>query len=81
MPPESLDTVHQTLTDELNGASDDDLDSRYIAREKIAHREAVTLFQNYRPTARDDGLRNLMGLALPVPERHRDMVRNLERAA
>ena len=81
MPPESLDTVHQTLIDHLNGASEDDFDKRYIAQQKIAHKEAITLFKTYHHAARDDGLRNLAGLALPVLERHMEMVRNLEQAA
>ncbi len=81
MPPESLDTVHQTLIDHLNGAFDEDFDRRYIAQQKIAHKEAITLFKAYHHTARDDGLRNLAGLALPVLEQHMQMVHKLEQAA
>ena len=80
MPPESLDAVHRTLIDHLNGASDEDFDRRYIAQQKIAHKEAITLFKTYHQMARDDGLRNLAGLALPVLEQHMQMVRNLEQA-
>ena len=79
-PPESLDAVHQTLINNLHGASDADFDRRYIAQQKLAHTEAITLFKTYHHTARDDGLRSLIGLALPVLEQHMQMVRELDKA-
>jgi putative membrane protein len=80
-PPETLDTVHQTLIDNLHGASDRDFDTRYIAQQKLAHTEAITLFKTYQRTARDDGLRSLIGLALPVLEQHMQMVRELDKTS
>jgi predicted outer membrane protein len=65
--------------DDLNGAADEDFDKRYIAQQKIAFTEAVTLFKTYHHTARDDGLRSLIGLALPALEQQREMVRQLDR--
>lgn len=81
MPPDSLDTVHQTLIDDLNGAAEQDFDHRYVAQQKIAHAEVLTLFKTYHQTARDDGLRSLIGLALPVLEGHMQMVQGLEAAS
>lgn len=78
MPPESLDTVHQTLIDDLNGAAGEDFDQRYLAQQKTAHAEALTLFRTYHQTARDDGLRSLVGLALPVLEQHAEMLGELQ---
>jgi putative membrane protein len=79
MPPDSLDVLHQILLDDLNGAADEDFDKRYIAQQKIAFTEAMTLFKTYHHTARDDGLRSLIGLALPALEQQREMVRQLDR--
>jgi putative membrane protein len=81
MPPDELDTLHQTLIDDLNGASDANFDRRYIAQQRIAHTEAMTLLKTYHTTARDDGLRSLIGLALPAFEQHMEMVRRLEEAS
>ena len=81
MPPKELDTVHQTLIDHLNGAADEDFDKRYIAQQKIAHTEAITLFKTYHTTSRDEGLKNLAALALPVLEQHMQMVQRLEGAS
>ena len=81
MPPEQLDRLHQTLIDDLNAAGNQDFDRLYIKQQRIAHREAITLFKTYRSRGRDDGLRNLAGLALPVLEGHLQMVRDLEAAA
>jgi putative membrane protein len=81
MPPETLDAVHRTLIDNLEGASDADFDKRYIAQQKLAHSEAITLFKTYQRTARDDGLRSLIGLALPVLEQHMRMVRELDQSS
>jgi len=80
MPPESLDTIHRTLIDDLRGAAHDDFDRRYVAQQKIAHTEAMTLFRTYHTTARDDGLRSLVGLALPVLEAHMQMLEQLDAA-
>ncbi len=33
MPPDSLDRVHRMLIDDLNGAADENFDSRYIAQQ------------------------------------------------
>ncbi|HZT87762.1 MAG TPA: DUF4142 domain-containing protein [Stellaceae bacterium] len=80
-PPEELDAVHQTLIDNLHGAANEHFDERYVAQQKIAHQEAITLFKTYQRTGTDDGMRSLIGLALPVLEGHLQMVRRLEQDA
>ncbi|MBV9785966.1 MAG: DUF4142 domain-containing protein [Acidisphaera sp.] len=77
-PPESLDVLHQTLIDDLNGASDESFDGRYIAQQRSALSGAVTLFKTYHQTGRDDGLRNLAGLALPVLEHQVEMLSKID---
>jgi putative membrane protein len=81
MPPDTLDAVHQTLINNLLGASDADFDKRYIAQQKLARTEAIMLFKTCQRTARDDGLRSLIGLSLPVLERHLQMVRELDKTS
>lgn len=80
-PPEKLDAIHQTLIDDLYGVSNEAFDGRYITQQRLAHLEALTLFKTYHRTARDDGMRSLIGLALPVLEQHAEMVRKLEHAS
>jgi putative membrane protein len=76
-PPAKLDPLHQTLIDDLNGASDADFDHRYIAQQKAEHEVAVTLFRGYGERGSDEGLRNLSKLGLPVLEQHLEMARRL----
>lgn len=76
-PPDSLDTVHQTLIDDLNGASTEDFDGRYISQQKLAHSEALTLFKTYLKHGPHAGVRNLCQVALPVLEDHSRMAENL----
>ncbi len=77
-PPDSLDALHQTLIDDLNGASDEHFDGRYIAQQRSALSAAVTLFNTYHQAGRDDGVRNLAGLALPALEHQVEMLSKLE---
>lgn len=81
MPPDKLDALHQTLIDDLNRAGGGEFDRLYIKQQKLAHQEAITLFTTYRNVGRDDGMRNLAGLALPVLKKHLNMVNDLEKAS
>ncbi len=76
-PPESLDTVHQTLIDDLNGAADEDFDGRYISQQKLAHSEAITLFKAYLDHGEHAGVQNLCRTALPVLEQHARVAEDL----
>jgi putative membrane protein len=76
-PPQSLDTVHQTLIDDLNGAADEDFDGRYIAQQRLAHSEAITLLKTYLNHGEHAGMQNLCGIALPVLEQHARMADEL----
>lgn len=79
-PPDHLDKIHQTMIDDLNGASDSDFDKRYIAQQESAHSGAITLFKTFRDRGDDSALRELCRLALPVLEKHMAEVRQLARA-
>jgi predicted outer membrane protein len=72
-PPESLDTVHQTLIDDLNGADDAHFDQRNISQQKLAHSEAITLFRTvYGPRRPRRSPKSLSNRAA-VLERHARM--------
>lgn len=76
-PPDSLDTVHQTLINDLNGASAEDFDGRYISQQQLAHSEALTLFKTYLKHGPHAGIRNLCQVALPVLEDHARLAEDL----
>lgn len=76
-PPEKLDKLQQTLIDDLEGASDEDFDHRYLSQQIATHDTAITLFKSYHKHGDDEGLKNLAGLGLPVLERHRATAKTL----
>ncbi len=76
-PPQSLDSLHQILLDDLNGASDRDFDKRYLAQQKGEHNTAINLLSNYMERGANEGLRNLAALALPVVKKHMEMLQSL----
>lgn len=69
-PPQQPIKLHEVLLEDLNGASDEDFDDRYIAQQKLAHLEAITLFKSYQSRGDNDGLKNLCRVGLPVLEEH-----------
>lgn len=79
-PPETLDAVHQALIDDLEGASADDFDHRYLEQQQDAHKTAITLLKTYGGHGDNEALRNLAKLALPTLEAHLEMVRQAKGA-
>lgn len=76
-PPDQPNRVHKILLADLEGASDQDFDHRYLAQQQIAHSEAITLFKTYMKRGEHAGLQNLCRLGLPVLEEHARMVQAL----
>ncbi len=79
-PPDALDPMHQILVGDLESASEEDFDKRYLSQQEAAHDTAITLFRTYRDYGADEKLRNLAGQGLPVLQQHMQMVRNMKRA-
>jgi putative membrane protein len=79
-PPDALDPMHQILVNDLEGASDENFDKRYVSQQQAAHDTAITLFRTYRDFGADAELRNLARQGLPLLERHMEMVRNMRGA-
>lgn len=75
--PDQVDSLHQGLLDDLAGASDQDFDHRYIQQQRLAHTEAITLFQTYLQLGQDPALQNLCRITLPVVEEHARIAQQL----
>lgn len=76
-PPDHVDSLHQTLLDDLAGASDQDFDRHYLRQQHLAHTEAITLFQTYLQLGQDPGLQNFCRVMLPVLEEHARLAQQL----
>lgn len=79
--PTELDALFQILIDDLNGASNDSFDHRFVAQQQEVHGVAITLVKHYRDHGDSSALRELSKLALPVLEQHRLMADDMAKAA
>lgn len=79
-PPHSLDTIHQTLIDDLNGAKDEDFDGRYLAQQESAHSTALTLFRTYRDSGDKAILCAYARQTIPALESHLELVQRMKSA-
>jgi putative membrane protein len=80
-PTTKLNALFQTLINDLEGASDEDFDKRYLAQQESVHSAAVTLTKTYRDRGDNSALRELAKLAVPLYEDHLRMVKQLAHAA
>jgi putative membrane protein len=78
-PSDDVDRLHRVLLEDLHGVPDADFDKRYIAQQKLAHSEAITLFKTYMKHGDDAQLQGLCGRGLPIIEGHARMVEQLQR--
>lgn len=78
-PSDHVDNLHQTMLDDLAGASDQDFDHRYIQQQKQAHSEALTLFRNYVDDGDNASLKDLCRQAIPVLEEHARLAEQLDK--
>lgn len=73
-----LDAHRQTMVDHLRQASDAEFDSVYIDQQKLAHREAVTLFEGFTSSDEHPELVAFARGMLPTLQRHKEMVDRVE---
>lgn len=73
-----LDYKHETLLDKLNIASDREFDEQYLAFQKAAHEESVTLFEDYSKSGENEGLKEFASDTLPILNKHLDNAEQLE---
>lgn len=59
--PVSLDTRHQSLINDLQGAADADFNERYMAQQVDAHNEALILVRGYHKSGDNKALKKFAG--------------------
>jgi putative membrane protein len=78
--PTGLDERRIEMIESLNGASDAELDSRYLDQQARAHREAAMLFRGYAQNGDNDDIKRAAAATLPMIERHFEMVESLDKS-
>jgi putative membrane protein len=73
-----MDYKHKTLLEKLNNASDREFDAQYLAFQKAAHDESVTLFEDYSKSGENEGLKEFASDTLPILNKHLDDAEQLE---
>lgn len=76
-PPAALDAPHQQKLQKLQGASGAAFDDAYVAEQKLAHDEAVTLFSTYAQGGEPGALKTFAAKTLPTLKQHQDHVKHL----
>jgi putative membrane protein len=78
-PPMHLDDRRQGMIDELRGAKDTDFDSRYIAQQIDAHKEALILLKGYAKDGDVTSIRHFAAQTAPVVRSHLTMAESIEK--
>jgi putative membrane protein len=78
--PSELDSAHQTLINDLNGAKDEDFDARYISQQIDAHSAALTLFDGYMKDGDNPQIKAFAQMVQPVIQMHLDMAKGLSQS-
>jgi len=81
MPPAALDARRQGLLQNLQAASADDFDDRYIDQQTAAHQEALTLHRTYAERGDRPELRAFAGQVAPRIEQHLTHVHALDQSS
>jgi len=81
LTPQVLDPRHQNMVGELQAAQGPDFDRRYAIQQVMAHREAVTMLQNYAQTGDNLALRQLAAQTLPLIQEHLRMAQMIPGAS
>jgi putative membrane protein len=79
--PAALDPRHLTMINDLTVAQGPDFDRRYAIQQVSAHREAVTLLQNYAQSGDNPALRQWAMQTLPMVQEHLRLAQMLPGAA
>ncbi len=76
-PPPSLLPPQRAMLDELQPANGTDFDRRYLQQQRMAHRMALALHQNYASKGDTAQLRQTASSAVPIIQRHIDELQRL----
>jgi putative membrane protein len=77
-PPAHLDDRRQSMIDELRGAKDVDFDTRYIAQQVDAHKEALILMNGYAKNGDTPALKKLAAKTAPIVQMHLSMAEKIQ---
>lgn len=77
--PTTLQSRHASMLDNLNQATDEDFDNRYLEQQKLAHAETATLLSGYAAKGDNPQLCSVARSALPMVQRHAAMVERIGR--
>jgi len=75
---EELDNKHQKMMDKLQNTASKNFDSQYLAMQKNAHLEAVSIFSAYAKHGKDKALKNFASDTLPALKSHLKHVENVK---
>jgi len=78
--PAAPEGKEATMLKQLQAASGDGFQAKYIEMQAAAHKEAVALFQNYAQNGDDPTLKEFAKKTLPVLQEHEKMVKELQAA-
>jgi len=79
--PSALDARRQEMMQNLQSASADDFDDRYIDQQTAAHQEALTLHRGYADRGDNAQLRTLAGQVAPRVEQHLQHIQQLDQSS
>jgi putative membrane protein len=79
--PTTLDARRQQMLQNLESASADDFDDRYIDQQTAAHQEALTLHRTYAAQGELAELKSFANQVAPRIEQHLTHVRTLDQSA
>lgn len=75
--PTDMDEDQKGKLDQLNSAEAADFDQMYIEMQTAAHKEAVSLFDDFSKNGEDGAVKDFAGKTLPTLQHHYEMVQQL----
>lgn len=79
-PPAALDGRRMSMLQNLQSASADDFDDRYIDQQTAAHEEALTLHQTYASNGDNEQLKAFAARTAPAVQQHLEHVKQLDQS-
>lgn len=76
-PPPALAPRQQKMIDELRGLSGAPFDAAYLRQQQAAHQEALALHAGYAENGDNAALRKVAAAAVPIVQRHIDLLAQL----
>lgn len=77
-PASALDDKHQKLLEDLQKASPEEFDNKYVDMQRSAHAEAITLFRDFSDGGKDGPVKAFAASTLPTLEAHEAHVKQVD---